>query len=110
MFGLLRLVISLLLISMLTACSLTEMQVVKTHTFGAATAEIGKFSEIEFINIRNDIIEMNKALVAIDNKKKAKSLQFDHPVSAVATAREKGSDPEVSPQNTQSDQIFEWVD
>jgi hypothetical protein len=87
MSGLLRLVISLLLISTLTACSLTEMQVVKTHTFGTATAEIGKFGESEFINIRNDIIEMNKALVAIDNKKKAKSLQFDRPVSAVATAK-----------------------
>lgn len=87
MFGFPRLALYLSSILLLSACSLTEVQVVKTHTFGAATSEIGKFGESEFIHIRNGIIEMNKELVAIDNTKKAKSLQFDRPVSAAATAK-----------------------
>lgn len=76
----------ILLIVAITGCGLTSTQIVKTQSFGTATSNIGKFGEKEFVNIRNSIIEMNKALVSIDNTKKANSLKFDKPATAEATA------------------------
>ena len=76
----------LLLAATLCGCGLTSKQIVKTQSFGTATANIGKLGEEEFVNIRNGIIEMNKELVAIDNTKTASDLQFDRPTSPEATA------------------------
>lgn len=76
----------LLLAASLSGCGLTSKQIVKTQSFGAATENIGKLGEEEFVNIRNGIIEMNKELVAIDNTKTASGLKFDRPTSPEATA------------------------
>lgn len=81
--GMISYVILAILIS---GCSLTNNQIVKTQSFAAATYNLGKLGEEEFVNIRNGIIEMNKELVSIDNTKTANSLRFDRPASAKATA------------------------
>lgn len=80
-------VVYALLVAAVSSCSLTQSQVIKTRSFGSATASIGKFGEEEFTNIRNGIIEMNKELVAIDNTKKVDSLKFDKTAPAEDTAR-----------------------
>lgn len=72
---------------LLTGCGLTSNQIVKTQSFGAATANIGKLGEEEFVNIRNGIIEMNKELVSIDNTKMSDSLVFDKPTFAEPTSK-----------------------
>lgn len=71
----------------LAGCGLTEGQVVKTRAFGTATAGIGELGEKEFVNIRDGIIAMNRALVAIDHTKTSDSLVFDRPAYAEPTAR-----------------------
>ena len=75
------------IIALLSGCGLTGNQIVKTQSFGAATANIGKLGEEEFVNIRNGIIEMNKELVSIDNTKTADSLVFDKPTYAEPTSK-----------------------
>ncbi|MDO8546032.1 MAG: hypothetical protein Q7R68_01600 [Nitrospirales bacterium] len=82
-----RAISCLSIIVLLSGCGLTSNQIVKIHSFGAATANIGKLGEEEFINIRNGIIEMNKELVSIDNTKKADSLAFDKPTFAEPTSK-----------------------
>lgn len=79
-------VFCLSIIALLSGC-LTGNQIVKTQSFGAATANIGKLGEEEFVNIRNGIIEMNKELVSIDNTKTADSLVFDKPTYAEPTSK-----------------------
>lgn len=75
------------IIALLSGCSLTDNQIVKTQSFGTATANIGKLGEDEFVNIRNGIIEMNKELVSIDNTKMSDSLVFDKPAYAEPTSK-----------------------
>jgi hypothetical protein len=75
------------MMTLLTGCGLTHGQIVKTHTFGTATENIGKFGEEEFVHIRNGIIEMNKHLVAIDNTKTADSLVLDKPTYVEPTMK-----------------------
>ncbi len=82
-----RIIVCFLLMALSVGCGLTDKQVLKTQSFGAATAKIGKLGEEEFVNIRNSIIHMNKELVAIDNTKNSKSLVFDSPTLAVPTAQ-----------------------
>lgn len=82
-----RVISCLSLIALLSGCGLTGNQIVKTQSFGAATANIGKLGEEEFVNIRNGIIEMNKELVSIDNTKTADSLVFDKPTYAEPTSK-----------------------
>jgi len=82
-----RIIGYLFIVAFLSGCGLNSMQIVKTQSFGAATAQIGKLGENEFINIRNDIIKMNKTLVTIDHRKKAKSLVFDKPAYVEPTAK-----------------------
>jgi len=77
----------LTLIAFISGCGLTNNQIVKTQSFGAATANIGKLGEEEFVNIRNSIIEMNQELVAIDNTKMSENLVFDKPTYAEPTAK-----------------------
>lgn len=83
---LVQLISSSLAVALLTGCGLSNYQVVKTQTFGAATASIGKLGEEEFVNIRNGIIEMNKKLAVIDHTKTAKNLTFDKPTYAQPTS------------------------
>jgi len=83
----LHLVLPLLPVLLLSACGLTSHQIIKTQSFGSATASMGKLGEEEFINIRRDIIAMNKELVAIDNSKLANSLNFDKAVPAEDTSK-----------------------
>ena len=75
------------IIAFLSGCGLTGNQIVKTQSFGTATANIGRIGEEEFINIRNGIIEMNTELVSLDNTKKANSLVLDKPVYAEETSK-----------------------
>lgn len=75
------------IIVLLSGCGLTNDQIVKTQSFGAATANIGTLGEEEFVNIRNSIIEMNKELVSIDNTKTSDSLIFDKPTYAEPTSK-----------------------
>lgn len=82
-----RVISCLSLIVLLSGCGLTSDQIVKTQSFGAATANIGELGEEEFVNIRNGIIEMNKALVSIDNTKMADSLVLDKPTYAEPTSK-----------------------
>ena len=82
-----RVISCLSLITLLSGCGLTSNQIVKTQSFGAATANIGKLGEEEFVNIRNGIIEMNKELVSIDNTKTSDSLVFDKPTYAEPTSK-----------------------
>ncbi len=76
-----------LLAAALSGCGLTKNQLVKTHSFGSATASIGKLSEEEFVIIRKGIIEMNQHLVIIDNTKAADSIVFDKPAFIEPTAK-----------------------
>lgn len=76
-----------LVVALMSGCGLTNHQIVKTQSFGAATANIGKLGEEEFVNIRNGIIEMNKELVSIDNTKTSDSLVFDKPTFAEPTSK-----------------------
>jgi ribosomal protein L17 len=76
----------LLIAASLTGCGLTSKQIIKAQSFGTATTYIGKLGEEEFVNIRNEIIEMNKELVSIDNTKTASDLVFDRPTSPEETA------------------------
>lgn len=80
--------LAMLLLLLVTAsgCGLTSKQVVSVQSFGSATASIGQFGESEFVHIRNGIIEMNQALLTIDNKKTSNKLQFDRPANTQATA------------------------
>lgn len=81
------LIISYLVIAtLLSGCGLTSKQIIKTQSFGTATENIGKLGGDEFINIRNGIIEMNQALLIIDNTKTARDFKFDRTVSPEATA------------------------
>lgn len=82
-----RAILCLPVIGLLFGCGLTANQIVKTQSFGVATANIGKLGEEEFVNIRNGIIEMNKELVSIDNTKMADSLVFDKPTYAEPTSK-----------------------
>ena len=75
------------LVALLSGCGLSSNQIVKTQSFGAATADIGKIAEEEFVNIRNGIIEMNMELVSIDNTKTSRGLVFDKPAYADRTAK-----------------------
>lgn len=84
---LIRILCFFIFIAMTSGCGLTGNQIVKTQSFGAATASIGKLGEDEFTNIRNGIIEMNKELVTIDNTKKSDSLVFDKPAFAGPTSK-----------------------
>lgn len=70
----------------ISACgTLTNEQIINTHAFGSATVDIGKFGETEFVDIRNNIIAMNQALLIIDNSKTANDIIFDQPTSIDAT-------------------------
>ena len=82
-----RIIIGCSLTVVLSSCGLTANQIIKTQSFGTATANIGKLGEEEFVNIRKGIIEMNQELVAIDNTKMADSLVFDKPTYAEPTAK-----------------------
>lgn len=77
----------LFLVNLLSCCGLTSSQILKTQSFGTATANIGKLGEEEFVNIRNGIIEMNTELISIDNTKTADSLQLDKPTYAESTSK-----------------------
>ena len=76
-----------LVVALISGCGLTNHQIVKTQSFGTATANIGKLGEEEFVNIRTGIIEMNKELVSIDNTKTSHSLIFDKPTFAEPTSK-----------------------
>jgi len=76
-----------LLLAVMWGCGLTNQQILKTQSFGAATASIGELGEKEFVNIRNSIVEMNKELVSIDNTKTSNSLILDKPTFAEPTSR-----------------------
>ena len=82
-----RTLLYLLFLALLTGCGLTDKQIIKTQSFGAATEKIGKLSEEEFVNIRNGIIQMNKELVSIDNTKTSRSLVFDKPTFISDTSK-----------------------
>jgi hypothetical protein len=84
---LVRILSCALVVALISGCGLTNNQIVKTQSFGAATASIGKLGEEEFVNIRNGIIEMNKELVSIDNTKTSNSLVFDKPTFAEPTSK-----------------------
>lgn len=77
----------LLVAASLSGCGLTSEQIVKIQSFGTATENIGKLGEKEFINIRREIIEMNKMRVTIDNTKNASDFNFDKSTSAEGVAR-----------------------
>lgn len=79
--------IAINLIIALSGCGLTNQQIIATQSFGTATTTIGALGEEEFVNIRNSIIEMNKALVSIDSTKTADNLVFDNPTLAAPTAQ-----------------------
>lgn len=70
----------LLLMSTLAGCSFTGQHFRASSGFGTGLPDIRRFSEEEFINIRNDTIDMNKKLLAIDSTK-AEGLIFDEPLS-----------------------------
>ncbi len=80
-------VFCLSIIAFLSGCGLTGNQIVKTQSFGTATANIGRIGEEEFINIRNGIIEMNTELLSIDNSKTSNSLVLDKPAYAEDTSK-----------------------
>ncbi|MCP4344250.1 MAG: hypothetical protein GY795_01830 [Desulfobacterales bacterium] len=82
-----RIICFTLVAALISGCGLTSHQIVKTQSFGAATADIGKLGQEEFVNIRNGIIEMNKELFSIDNTKTSKSLVFDKPAFAEPTSK-----------------------
>lgn len=71
---------------LLTGCGLTRQEIKSTQSFGTATTQIGAFGEAEFVNIRNEIIEMNTHLIAIDNTKTSKNLVLDKPTYIEPTA------------------------
>jgi hypothetical protein len=87
MKNLVRIAFIVLVVALVSGCGLTNNQIVKTQAFGAATADIGKLGEEEFINIRNGIIEMNKERVSIDNTKTSKDMIFDKPTYAEDTSK-----------------------
>lgn len=78
--------IALFLAFAFTGCGFTHNEIVKTQAFGAATEKVGEFSENEFINIRDGVIQMNEELMAIDNTKTSKYFILDYPVTADETA------------------------
>lgn len=75
------------IVALLSGCGLSSNQIVKTQLFGAATANLGKLVEEEFVSIRRGIIEMNKELFSIDSTKKSKGLLFDKPAFAEPTSK-----------------------
>jgi hypothetical protein len=68
-------------------CGLARNQIVATHSFGDATAELGAFGEREFASIRQGIIEMNTALLALDNTKTTANLVLDAPTGVEAVSK-----------------------
>jgi hypothetical protein len=86
MKNLFRILSFTLVVALISGCGLTNLQIVKTQSFGAATANIGALGEEEFVKIRNGIIEMNKELVSIDNTKQSDSLVFDKPTYVEPTS------------------------
>lgn len=79
-------IILLFLGFVITGCGFTNNEILKTHSFGTATEKVGEFTEDEFINIRDGIIQMNKELIAIDNTKTSKNFKLDYPATAERTA------------------------
>lgn len=69
----------------LGGCGLARNQIAATHAFGNATATLGALGEEEFIGIRNGIIEMNAALLALDVAKTTANLSLEGPTSMAAT-------------------------
>jgi hypothetical protein len=82
-----RVVACCTLLVLLTGCGLTAKQMAKTQAFGDATSRVGKFGEVEFVNIRNGIIEMNQAIAVIDQSQTLGDLVLDRPAYAEPTAR-----------------------
>jgi len=82
-----RLSISITFSLLLLGCGLTSNQIAKIQSFGAATEKIGSFGEEEFINIRNQVILMNKTLISLDTSKVSMNLRLDVPTTADATAQ-----------------------
>jgi hypothetical protein len=72
-------------------CGLPRNQIAAAHAFGNATATLGSLGEKEFIGIRQGIIDMNAALLALDPAKTTANLTLDGPVSMMATARRAAS-------------------
>lgn len=68
-------------------CGLARNQIEPVHAFGGATATLGGLGEQEFAAIRNGIIEMNAALLALDRTKTTSNLTLDAPTSMTATAK-----------------------
>lgn len=71
----------------LGGCGLPRQQIAATHAFGDATATLGSLSETEFVAIRQGIMEMNAALLALDTAKTTVNLTLDTPTSRPATAK-----------------------
>lgn len=71
----------------LEGCGLPRNQLAATHTFGNATAILGSLGEEEFIGIRNGIIEMNAALLALDSAKTTANLTLEGPTGMTATRK-----------------------
>lgn len=71
----------------LEGCGLPRNQIAATHAFGNATAILGSLGEEEFVGIRNGIIEMNAALLALDSTKTTANLTLDGPTGMTATRK-----------------------
>lgn len=81
-----QLVVTFVFATLLAGCSgLTGNQVVRIQSFGGATANVGKIGEDEFVNIRNGIIEMNRARLALDKNLRASEVDTDKAVSLEST-------------------------
>lgn len=72
---------------LLGGCGLARNQIDMTHSFGSATAALGALGEEEFVGIRAGIIQMNAALLTLDNAKTTSGLVLDAPTSLAATAK-----------------------
>jgi hypothetical protein len=78
--------IALFIVFVISGCGFTKNEIMKTQAFGSATEKVGEFTENEFVNIREGIIQMNEELMAIDNTKTSKYFNLDFPVTADETA------------------------
>ncbi|WP_444904765.1 hypothetical protein ACJJIU_08175 [Microbulbifer sp. CnH-101-E] len=70
---------------LLSGCGLTINQTIKIQNFGAATEKVGSLGEKEFQKIRSEIIKMKIEIIALNNTKKANSLDLKNPVSVEDT-------------------------
>jgi hypothetical protein len=72
-------------------CGLPRDQIAATHAFGNATATLGALGEEEFVGIRQGIIDMNAALLALDSTKTTTNLALEGPAGMAATAKRVAS-------------------